>query len=50
MPRLPKRRDVENQSDRNANGNTHGISPDVLIRDLAATGHRVEVPVKRAAA
>ena len=33
-----------------ANGNTHGVSTDVLIRVLAATGYRVEVRVKRAAA
>ena len=33
-----------------ANGNTHGISTDVLIRVLAATGYRVEVRVKRIAA
>lgn len=33
-----------------ANGNTHGVSTDVLIRVLAATGHRAEIRVKRAAA
>jgi predicted XRE-type DNA-binding protein len=33
-----------------ANGNTHGISTDVLIRVLAATGYRAEVRVKKAAA
>lgn len=33
-----------------ANGNTHGVSIDVLIRVLAATGHRAEVRVKKAAA
>lgn len=33
-----------------ANGNTHGVSTDVLIRVLAATGHRAEVRVKKAAA
>ncbi|HJU06368.1 MAG TPA: XRE family transcriptional regulator [Nitrospiraceae bacterium] len=33
-----------------ANGNTHGVSTDVLIRVLAATGHRAEVRVKRTAA
>ena len=33
-----------------ANGNTHGVSTDVLIRALAATGHRVEVRVRKAAA
>ena len=33
-----------------ANGNTHGVSTDVLIRVLAATGYRAEVRVKRAAA
>ena len=33
-----------------ANGNTHGVSTDVLIRVLAATGHRTEVRVKKAAA
>lgn len=32
------------------NGNTHGVSTDVLIRVLAATGHRAEVRVKKAAA
>jgi len=30
-----------------ANGNTHGVSTDVLIRVLAATGYRAEVRVKR---
>ena len=33
-----------------ANGNTHGISTDVLIRVLAATGYRAEVRVKKTAA
>ena len=33
-----------------ANGNTQGVSTDVLIRVLAATGHRAEVRVKRTAA
>jgi predicted XRE-type DNA-binding protein len=33
-----------------ANCNTHGVSTDVLIRVLAATGHRAEVRVKKAAA
>ncbi len=33
-----------------ANGNTHGVSTDVLIRVLAATGYRAEVRVKKAAA
>jgi predicted XRE-type DNA-binding protein len=33
-----------------ANGNTHGVSTDVLIRVLAATGHRAEVRIKRTAA
>ncbi len=33
-----------------ANGSTHGGSTDVLIRVLAATGHRAEVRVKKAAA
>ncbi|MBH0194963.1 MAG: XRE family transcriptional regulator [Nitrospira sp.] len=33
-----------------ANGNTHGVSTDVLIRVLAATGHRAEIRVKKAAA
>jgi predicted XRE-type DNA-binding protein len=33
-----------------ANGNTHGVSTDVLIRVLAATGYRAEVRVKRTAA
>ena len=32
-----------------ANGNTHGVSTDVLIRVLSATGHRAEVRVKKAA-
>ena len=30
-----------------ANGNTHGVSTDVLIRVLAATGYRAEVRVKK---
>ena len=30
-------------------GNTHGVSTDVLIRVLAATGYRAEVRVKKAA-
>lgn len=33
-----------------ANGNTHGVSTDVLIRVLAATGHRAELRVKKTAA
>lgn len=33
-----------------ANGNTHGISTDVLIRVLAATGHRAELKVRKTAA
>lgn len=33
-----------------ANGNTYGVSTDVLIRVLAATGYRAEVRVKKAAA
>jgi predicted XRE-type DNA-binding protein len=33
-----------------ANGNTHGVSTDVLIRVLAATGHRAEVRIKKSAA
>ena len=33
-----------------ANGNTHGVSTDVLIRVLAATGYRAEVRLKKAAA
>ncbi len=33
-----------------ANGNTHGVSTDVLIRVLAATGHRAELRVRKAAA
>ena len=33
-----------------ANGNTHGVSTDVLIPVLAATGHRAKVRVKKAAA
>ena len=33
-----------------ANGNTKGISTDVLIRVLAATGYRAELRVRRAIA
>lgn len=33
-----------------ANGNTQGVSTDVLIRVLAATGHRAEVRVTKTAA
>lgn len=33
-----------------ANGNTRGVSTDVLIRILAATGHRAELRVKKTAA
>ena len=33
-----------------ANGNTQGVSTDVLIRVLAATGYRAEVRIKRTAA
>jgi predicted XRE-type DNA-binding protein len=33
-----------------ANGNTQGVSTDVLIRVLAATGYRAEVRVKKSAA
>ena len=33
-----------------ANGNTNGVSTDVLIRVLAATGYQAEVRVKKAAA
>ena len=33
-----------------ANGNTRGVSTDVLIRVLAATGYRAEVHVKKTAA
>jgi len=33
-----------------ANGNTHGVSTDVLFRVLAVTGHRAEVRVKKVAA
>lgn len=32
-----------------ANGNTQGISTDVLIRVLAATGHKADIMIKRAA-
>ena len=32
-----------------ANGNTQGVSTDVLIRVLAATGHRAELRVKKTA-
>ena len=32
-----------------ANGNTHGVSTDVLIRVLAATGFRAELKVKKTA-
>jgi len=33
-----------------ANGNTQGVSTDVLIRVLAATGYRAEVRLKKTAA
>jgi predicted XRE-type DNA-binding protein len=33
-----------------ANGNTQGISADLLIRVLSATGHRAELRVRKAAA
>ena len=33
-----------------ANGNTHGVSTDVLIRVLAANGFRAEIRVKKIAA
>lgn len=33
-----------------ANGNTQGISTDLLIRVLSATGHRVEVRIRKTAA
>ena len=33
-----------------ANGNTQGVSTDVLIRVLAATGYRAEVRVRKTAA
>ena len=33
-----------------ANGNTQGVSTDVLIRVLAGTGHRAEVRVRKSAA
>jgi hypothetical protein len=33
-----------------ANGNTHGVSTDGLIRVRAATGHRAEIQGKKAAA
>ena len=33
-----------------ANGNTRGVSTDVLIRVRAATGHRAEIRVKKTAA
>ena len=33
-----------------ANGNTQGVSTDVLIRVLAATGYRAELRVKKPAA
>jgi predicted XRE-type DNA-binding protein len=33
-----------------ANGNTHGVSIDVLIRVLAATGYRAKLRVKRVTA
>ena len=33
-----------------ANGNTHGVSTDVLIRVLAASGFRAELRVKKTAA
>ncbi len=33
-----------------ANGNTQGMSTDLLIRVLSATGHKAELRVRRAAA
>lgn len=33
-----------------ANGNTHGMSTDLLIRVLSATGHKAELRVRKAAA
>lgn len=33
-----------------ANGNTQGVSTDVLIRVLAATGYRAELRIKKSAA
>jgi predicted XRE-type DNA-binding protein len=33
-----------------ANGNTQGISTDLLIRVLSATGHKVELRVRKAVA
>ncbi len=33
-----------------ANGNTHGISTDLLIRVLSATGYRAELRVRKTAA
>jgi predicted XRE-type DNA-binding protein len=33
-----------------ANGNTQGVSTDLLIRVLSATGHKAELRVRRAAA
>jgi predicted XRE-type DNA-binding protein len=33
-----------------ANGNTQGISTDLLIRVLSATGHKAELRVRRVAA
>jgi len=33
-----------------ANGNTRGISTDLLIRVLSATGHKAELRVRKAAA
>jgi predicted XRE-type DNA-binding protein len=33
-----------------ANGNTQGISTDLLIRVLSATGYKAELPVRKAAA
>ncbi|NLV30548.1 MAG: XRE family transcriptional regulator [Acidobacteria bacterium] len=33
-----------------ANGNTHGMSTDLLIRVLSATGYKVELRVRKAAA
>jgi predicted XRE-type DNA-binding protein len=32
-----------------ANGNTQGISTDVLIRVLAATDHKADIKIKKAA-
>ena len=48
--RVRKLRAVEGHWMPAPGGNTHGVSTNLLIRVLAATGHRAEVHVKKAAA